>query len=254
MHCRAHQAPRSPTPATFIRVRRAGILALLCLALCPAAPARAGGWRWPVRGPLFKRFHYGSDPFAAGQHRGIEIGAPAGTPVRSACAGSVTFTGAPPRAGRTVTVACGALAATYLHLASISVRTGSEVSPGDRLGAVGAGGRLYFGVRRRGRRFAYLDPLRLLAGGGRREPVPLLPRPANRRVPGPGARFGPAPRPMPLVVPGASRVIAPLRPGRARAPLPVWIGLGLAAVALPGLGLRRRLRRARSTAVAASES
>lgn len=249
---------RTPAPATVARVRHAGIVTLICLSLCPTAPARADGWRWPVRGPLLERFHYGADPFAAGHHRGIDIGAAAGAPVRSACAGRVTFTGDLPRAGRTVSVACGGFAVTYLHLASVSVRRGTGVSPGARLGAVGASGlapgaapRLYFGVRRRGRRFAYVDPLSLLAADGGREPVPLLPPPWRRRAPGPGGPLGPAPRPLRV----APRVFAPMpRGGGAHVPLPVWIGLVLTAVAVPGLGLRRRLRGRRSASIARGAS
>jgi hypothetical protein len=220
------------------------LLPAVMLALGLAVPAQAGGWRWPVRGPLVGRFLYGPDPFAAGQRRGIEIAAPAGTPVLSSCAGRVTFAGAPPRAGRTVSVVCGGRVATYLHLAAIAVRAGARVSQGGRLGAVGTTGlppgaspRLYFGVRRRGRRLAYIDPLTLLGDHAARPPV--------------GLPLGRAPRGAPLV-PRAPLTVRRWRvPGsavRAGVPLTAWIGLALAAVAVPGLGLgwRRRRRRARA--------
>jgi nitroreductase len=225
------------------------LLSALLLALGLAAPAQAGGWRWPVRGPLVGRFHYGPDPFAAGQRRGIEIAAPAGAPVRSACAGRVTFAGAPPRAGRTVSVVCGGLVATYLHLAAIVVRAGARVSQGERLGAVGATGlppgappRLHLGARRRGRRLAYIDPLALLGDPAARPPVELP--------------LGRAPRGAPLL-PRAPFTVRPwrvtgiaVRPG---VPLAAWIGLALAALAAPGIGLRwrRRRRRARAAPVRA---
>ena len=216
----------------------------VALTLGAPVPAQAGEWRWPVSGPLLGRFHYGPDPFRAGQRRGIEIGAPAGALVRSACAGRVVFAGAPPHAGRTVSVVCGGLVATYLHLAAITVRAGARVSQGDRLGAVGATGlapgagpRLYLGARRRGRRLAYVDPLTLLDEPAARPPV--------------GLPLGPAPRGAPLLprAPvGMRRWRVPGSTARARVPAAAWIGAALAALAVPGLGLswRRRRRRGRT--------
>jgi hypothetical protein len=217
------------------------LLPAVLLALGFALPAQAAGWRWPVRGPLVGRFHYGPDPFMAGQRRGIEIGAPAGALVRSACTGRVTFAGAPPRAGRTVSVVCGRLVATYLHLAALAVHAGARVSLGDRLGTVGATGlppgappRLHFGARRRGRRLAYVDPLMLLGDPAARPPV--------------GPSLGRAPRGAPLL-PRAPQTVRGWRvPGaavRVAVPLTAWIGLALAALAVPGLGLRWRRRRRR---------
>src|SRR5436190_586068 len=98
--------------------------------------AAAGGWRWPVRGPVLEAFRTGPDPFAAGQHRGIDIAAAIRTPVHSACSGTVTFAGFAATAGRTVSVACGPLTASYLHLASIAVRRGERLPAG----AAGRGG------------------------------------------------------------------------------------------------------------------
>ncbi|MDX6643886.1 MAG: hypothetical protein QOD76_1848 [Solirubrobacteraceae bacterium] len=227
---------------------RAIVLAAV-LTLGLAASAEAGGWRWPVRGVVVGGFNYGAFPFAAGQRRGIEIAAPAGAPVRSACAGRVSFAGTLPRAGRTVSVECGGLVATYLHLAALAVRAGARVSQGDRLGAVGATGlapgaapRLYLGARGRGRRFAYIDPLTLLGDPAARPPV--------------GPPLGRAPRGAPLLPREPLRVRRWRVPGtaaRASVPLAAWIGLGLAALAVPGLGLRwrRRRRRTRTASVRA---
>jgi hypothetical protein len=238
-------------------MRRALVLAPVLLLLAPPPAAAARGWRWPVRGPLLEGFSYsGRAPFVPGRHRGVDIAAPEGRPVRSACSGRVSFAGRAAHAGRTVSVRCGALTASYLHLSSISVRRGDGVPAGRRLGAVGRSGRprrreahLHFGVRRTGRRWEYVDPLALL----RETPpsgVPLLParRPGDRRP------LGPAPRaPVPATAPGEAPVRAPAsraltlpaegrEPGRA--PLTVWVALAVAACALPGGWLVRGRRRA----------
>ena len=62
---------------------------LVFLVLVPDASA----WAWPVDGPVLRPFVDGSDPYAGGQHRGIDIGAPTGTDVRSAADGIVSFVG-----------------------------------------------------------------------------------------------------------------------------------------------------------------
>src|SRR6266545_3941653 len=97
--------PRRPSVARVLELL-VGPLAALALLLLPSE-ALAARWIWPVRGPVIARFHYGHDPFARGQHRGVDIAAPAGTPVRSACSGRVRFAGAIGTSGRTVSVACG---------------------------------------------------------------------------------------------------------------------------------------------------
>jgi hypothetical protein len=238
-------------------MRRVLVLTPVLLILAQPAAAIAEEWRWPVRGPLLERFSYsGRAPFVPGRHRGVDIAAPEGTPVRSACSGRVSFAGGAAHAGRTVSVRCGALTASYLHLASVSVRRGDTIAAGRRLGAVGRSGRprrrephLHFGVRWTGRRWQYVDPLTLL---GEPPPfaVPLLPasRPGTRQPLGPAPR---APRPAavpsgrPLPVPVSRPVTAPAAPREPRpVPLGVWVALAVAACALPGGRLVHRGRRA----------
>jgi hypothetical protein len=213
------------------------LLALALLLLPPAAEGGAGGrWLWPVHGKVVERFRLGPDPFVRGQHRGIDIAAPAGTAVRAACSGRVAFAGAVGTAGRTVSVRCGELTATYLHLSSIAVRSGARVGAGERVGAVGTSGRpsragahLHFGVRRTGRRWAYVDPLSLLP---RRRPLPPGPAPLPRRVRRPpGPPLLPRREPLPEVP--------------WRVPVAVWLGAGLLAVGAPGAAVRRARRRRR---------
>ncbi len=199
-----------------------------------------------MRGRVLDAFRAGPDPFAAGQHRGIDIAAPVGTPVVAACAGTVRFAGPAGRSGLTVTVQCGALTATYLHLGATVVRPGDRVAAGAPIGMVGRSGtprrrtaHLHFGVRRTGRRWSYVDPLSLLGGPNGRPERPPLGRPGRR--PGLAPPLGPAPG-------AAARRAAPARPAARRAPAVAWArpargpdvpplawaGAALAALAAPG--------------------
>jgi len=225
---------------------------ILALALAPlmAAPAQAPAagehWAWPVRGPVVSAFRLGPDPFAAGQHRGVDIAAPAGMPVRAACAGVVRFAGRAGDSGRVVSVACGGFVVSYLHLARAGVRRGEDVDRGQRLGTVGTTGRrsvavphLHLGVRRAAGRWDYVDPLSLLPTPARREPPTLPAARGDRRPLGPAPAPGrPIPRPRPVPVTRPAPAGAPTG-----APGLVWAGLALVALGAPAGALaRRRLR------------
>src|SRR5918992_5159818 len=94
-------------------------IAVLAVAALVNAPV-AAAWSWPVDGPVLRPFVLGDDPYAAGQHRGVDIGASAGTPVRAASAGSVSFAGTVPSGGRAVTVRTeDGLSVTYVELGAI---------------------------------------------------------------------------------------------------------------------------------------
>jgi hypothetical protein len=252
--------------------------------LTPAAMAVV--WTWPVRGPVIQRFAYGPNPFARGQHRGIDIAAARRAPVVAACAGRVRFAGTIGTAGRTVSVTCGPYVASYLHLDAIAVRRGAKLARGAPLGTVGTTGppgerrpHLQFGVRREGDRWGYVDPLRLLPGG-KTAPPDATP-PARGGHPRPVAPILPTPAPADLGhAPAASHAPALGRaPGGSRAPasptalsaparhpgpalgLPLgslWLPLGT-ALALATIGaplatvrIRRRRRSRRTAAIAAA--
>src|SRR4051794_16627876 len=51
-----------------------------------AAPPPAVHWAAPVPGAATRLFSLGPDPFARGQHRGVDLDAAPGDRVRSACA------------------------------------------------------------------------------------------------------------------------------------------------------------------------
>src|SRR5680860_326757 len=240
----------------------AALTCLTCALVLLAAPASAAAdWSWPVAGEVITHYRNGTDPYAGGQHRGIDIAVEAGTPVVAAAGGTVRFAGVVGSSGLTVSVrtADGRFDTSYLHLSAAGVREGHVVSTGDRLGAVGTSGRrsaarphLHFGVREAGTRHSYVDPLTLLGPpppSGPPEaprvapaPVPVPVAPVPVRVPGPvrlpaARRLRlPAGRRVPVArrVPGGRRLPAP-RPGRS----PSAVGAPLSAPALrplPALG------------------
>ena len=209
-----------------------------------AGAAGAGGWRWPLRGPVVGAFHVTPRaPFARGQRRGIDVSAAPGARVRAVCPGRVTFAGPLPHRGLAVSVRCGALVSTYLGLGRLRVRAGSRVGRGDGLGTLGPSGRLRLGARRAADRRGYVDPLALLD-----DEAPVAPRlgPAPRALR--GRRPGPA---RPAVRPTIPPFGAPAAAARRRhLPWPAYPALALVASALPVGGVVRRRRGRRAAAVA----
>src|SRR3954451_2533236 len=107
------------------RAGRLGPIVLLFLFFVPCASA----WTWPVRGPVLETFSFDpAHPYAAGQHRGIAIGADAATPVLAAASGVVSFAGSVPTNGLTLTIQTGdGLAVSLTHLGSIDVARDAHV-------------------------------------------------------------------------------------------------------------------------------
>lgn len=99
-------------------------------------------------------------------HSGLDLAGPVGTPVLAPAAGRVIDVGDYFFNGQSVFVDHGhGLVTMYCHLSAIDVRVGDVVAVGDRLGAVGATGRvtgphLHWGVALNG---AMIDPELLLA-------------------------------------------------------------------------------------------
>ena len=143
-------------------------LPVLIAFLVGALPARA--WTWPVEGPVLRSFSFEGGPYAAGQHRGIDVGAPAGTPVRAPAGGDVTFAGSVPRYGRTVTITTSdGYAVTLVHLGETAVALGDSVDEGAQVGTVGPSGEpevadpyVHLGVRLASAPEGYVDPLAFL--------------------------------------------------------------------------------------------
>jgi hypothetical protein len=175
--------------------RSIAVLAVVALVQAPAA----AGWSWPVDGPVLRPFVFGDDPYAAGQHRGIDIGAPPGTPVHAASAGTVSFAGAVPKSGRTITVeTADGLSVTYLELGAVSVARGAEVVEGDAIGTVGSTEQVHLGVRLTADPHGYRDPLLYLPA---RVEAPARTDPVEAQPPAPA-------QPEPVVEPPAHAAAA----------------------------------------------
>jgi pyruvate/2-oxoglutarate dehydrogenase complex dihydrolipoamide acyltransferase (E2) component len=186
-----------------------------------------------VRGPVLTVYRNGDDPYAAGQHRGVDIGAPVGARVVAATGGTISFAGTAGSSGLTVSerTADGRYDLSYLHLSAVAVHRGEVVAEGEPLGTAGVSGRrsatephLHFGVREAGARAAYRDPLDFLA------PPPAADTPA--RAPAPVPVAAPAPTapaavadPVPAALPSLGPEVAPARPAAGRVPTPANVPL-----------------------------
>lgn len=110
-------------------------------------------------------------------HDGIDVAAPAGTPVATAAEGTVLFAGEQTGYGQIVIVDHGAgLVTLYAHNRDLRVKTGQKVREGQVVATVGDSGRtsgphLHFEVRKEGTPmdpFEYLDaPSKPARPGGR---------------------------------------------------------------------------------------
>jgi Peptidase family M23 len=273
---------RAHAPVVAIAIAIAVGVALLLCACAGSARAAAASWRWPVRGGVLDAFRVGANPYAAGQHRGVDLGGRPGEAVRAACAGRVRFAGRVARSGLVVSVLCPPLVATYVHLGTVRVARGGHVVAGQQIGTIGSAGsadeprpHVHLGARdaRTGR---YIDPLRLLADDpGAPVDAPVALRPIHGLGPAPGGpgsaparahRRTPSGRPaVPRTGAGAiprtgadaiprtgveaiPRTGVEVFPRAARAPdaaVPTlaWVGLGLVAAGLPMGGLVTLRRR-----------
>ena len=149
-------------------VRRLTLALFLFLAWTPAAYA----WSWPVQGPVLHPFVYDeAHPYAAGQHRGIDVGADAaGENVVAPATGTISFAGSVAANGRSVTIeTADGYSVTLTHLGSIGVGKGATVAEGDTIGTVGPSGTpevdgpyVHLGIRVTTDPNGYVDPLGLL--------------------------------------------------------------------------------------------
>lgn len=99
---------------------------------------------WPVRGIITAGFGQRIDPFSGEGvfHTGVDIAAPAGTPIRAAADGILFHAGPDANYGNEALIDHGyGLTTKYGHLRSLSVVVGEEVRRGQIIGTVGTTGR-----------------------------------------------------------------------------------------------------------------
>ena len=121
---------------------------------------------WPCPGQSRITSHFGDRESptegASTNHKGVDVGAPSGTPVVAAAGGTVVISQYSSSAGNYIMISHGGGVYTvYMHLSSLGVSKGTAVSRGDRIGAVGSTGystgpHLHFGIRING---GYVNPL-----------------------------------------------------------------------------------------------
>ncbi len=99
-------------------------------------------------------------------HEGVDLRAPAGTPVYAAHSGTVVISGSPMRSyGRMVAIKGDGLLTVYAHLKQSSVNVGDNIEAGQQVGQVGSSGNargscLHFEIRLLNPRgYTAVDPL-----------------------------------------------------------------------------------------------
>ena len=135
----------NPPPAIAERIKREQALVTAARARDDDRTDFAKPFVWPVQGRISGRFGnarvYNGQPGAG--HSGMDIAAPAGTPVKAPAAGVVTFA-APDLylTGGTLLLDHGfGVSSNFLHLSRIDVKVGDRVEQGQVIAAVGATGR-----------------------------------------------------------------------------------------------------------------
>jgi Peptidase family M23 len=199
--------------------RLLALLPVLIAFQAGAPPALA--WTWPADGPVLRAFSFGDDPYAAGQHRGIDVAGEADAPVRAPAAGVVSFAGTVPGGGRTVTLqTADGYSVTLVHLGTIRVAREAILAEGAPVGTIGPTGDLehvepyvHLGIRLTSDAQGYLDPLSFLPSA--RPTAPASPAPSADPVPAPPPTGAPEPAP-----PGEAPAAVPVVPEPAPGPEP----------------------------------
>ncbi len=125
----------------------------------------SGGFTWPVPSSSTISSAFGSRESptegASTNHKGIDIAASSGSKVVAAASGEVVIATYSASAGNYVMINHGdGVYTVYMHMASLNVSEGQEVSQGTSIGTVGSTGystgpHLHFGVRKNG---SYVNP------------------------------------------------------------------------------------------------
>lgn len=124
----------------------------------------------PVSSPVTSDYGYRTHPVEGEVrfHRGVDLGAPAGTAISAFAGGTVAFTGRNDTCGLYLQIDHGNGVSTfYCHCSALEVLDGQTVEAGQTVGRVGqtgnaTGPHLHFAVIKDG---VYLDPMYYIAAG-----------------------------------------------------------------------------------------
>ena len=176
-------------------MRRLAVVAAVFATL--ALPSTSYGWTWPASGDVLEPFVFGGDPYAGGQHRGIDVGGDRGASVVAPASGDVAFAGSVGANGKIVTIeTADGYSVTLVHLGSFSVAKGDAVPEGSVVGTIGPSGTpeheapyVHLGIRVTSEPQGYVDPMTLLPPRAAPAPPPPPPSPA----PAPAVELAPPP-------------------------------------------------------------
>lgn len=130
----------------------------------PPVPALARAWPVGTHPTVLRGWDPPSTPYGRG-HRGVDLAAPPGTPVRAVAAGQVSFAGRVAGRGVVSVELTGTDLRTTYEPVTAAVRKGDEVEPGQVVGVVEATGAhcggacVHWGLLKDE---TYLNPLSLL--------------------------------------------------------------------------------------------
>jgi hypothetical protein len=195
---------------------------VLCLGAALGWSLAAGGpawaWAWPADGPILRPFSLGGDPYAAGQHRGVDVAVGASRAIRAPASGRLSFAGPVPTHGLTVTIETSdGYKVSLTHLGALRTRQGAVVAEGAAIADPGPSGEaehdvpyVHIGIRV-GDGESYVDPLELLPPRDAPNPPPAPAAPPASSAPpasappsaaeqpaSPPASTPPAPTPAPM--------------------------------------------------------
>jgi murein DD-endopeptidase MepM/ murein hydrolase activator NlpD len=125
-------------PTNMVHAPEPGVGAARDLPKAPFAGASL-----PVDGVVSSHYGYRADPFSGGRrfHKGLDIAAPVGTPVRSVAAGTVTLAAEREGYGRVVMVEHDdGWRSLYAHCDRLDVQPGQRIEAGEDIGTVGSSG------------------------------------------------------------------------------------------------------------------
>jgi murein DD-endopeptidase MepM/ murein hydrolase activator NlpD len=135
----------TPDPDELARIRREAEAVRALRAVASAENFFSQPMIWPATGPISGV--YGSQRILNGEprapHMGVDIAAPAGSPIVAAADGVVRMAETLFLTGNTILIDHGyGLETSYAHLSRLDVKPGQRVRQGEQIGLVGATGRV----------------------------------------------------------------------------------------------------------------